>query len=107
MLKKSVSKRGFVDENPYAITNDPEFLVTVTPVRVTALGSRALAVPTAFWTSEAAMSRSRPKLKVQRIVLVPSLALVDEIYRRPSTPLIASSSGVVTEDSTVVAVAPV
>jgi hypothetical protein len=41
------------------------------------------------------------------MVLVPSLELVDEMYRRPSTPLIASSRGVVTDDSTVAAVAPV
>jgi len=57
----------------------PAFFDTVTPVKVTALGNRALAVPTAFCTSVAAMSRSFPRLNVHRIVLVPSLELVDEM----------------------------
>src|SRR5581483_4548755 len=53
------------------------------------------------------MSRFVPRLKVHVIELVPLSELVDVMYRRPSTPLTACSSGVVTADSTACAFAPV
>ncbi len=60
-----------------------------------------------FCTSTAATSRSRVTSKVTVMVHDPPLLLLDEVmYCMPSTPLIACSSGVVTADSTVWALAP-
>ena len=57
--------------------------------------------------STAAMSRLRVSSKVTVIELLPSLPLLEVMYRMPSTPLIACSRGVVTADSTACAFAPV
>ncbi len=84
----------------------PEFFVTTIPVCLTSLGSCPVADCTAFCTSVAAMSRFVPSANVHVIVLVPLFALVEEMYRRPSTPFTACSSGVVTADSTACALAP-
>ncbi len=53
------------------------------------------------------MSRFVPRLNVQVIVLEPLLELVELMYRSPSTPFTACSSGVVTALSTACAFAPV
>ena len=48
----------------------------------------------------------RDTSNVTVIELLPSLPLVEEMYFIPCTPLIACSSGMVTADSTVCALAP-
>jgi hypothetical protein len=90
-----------------AITSEPEFLLMLTPVCLTSLGRRPSAALTRFCTSTAARSTSRATSKVTVTVLDPSLPLVDSMCFIPGTPLIASSSGVVTADSTISALAPV
>src|SRR5437899_7737029 len=56
--------------------------------------------------STAARSGSRSKSKVAVIELLPSFPLVEVMYFIPCAPLICCSSGMVTADSTVCALAP-
>ena len=81
--------------------------VTVTPTFFTSFGRRPSVAATRFCTSTAARSALRPSSNVAVIVDVPLLVLFEVMYWRPSTPLIACSSGLVTADSTVNALAPV
>ena len=81
--------------------------MTVTPVCFTSFGRRAWAVETRFCTSTAATSMLRLGSNVTVIWLDPSFELTDVMYLIPSTPLIACSSGVVTELSTTSELAPV
>src|SRR5579883_2267688 len=80
------------------------FFATVTPVWVTGAGSRPRTVFTWLWTSFCATLRSVPRSKTQVIVAVPELSAEDDMYRNPWTPLIACSSGVTTEYSSVCAI---
>ena len=77
-----------------------------TPVVLTSAGSRPCAVVTRFCTSTAARSTSRPISKVAVMPLPPPLSLLELMYFIPGTPLICCSSGLVTADSTVSALAP-
>ncbi len=78
-----------------------------TPVCFTSLGRRPCAALTRFCTSTAAMSMSRSTSNVTLMLLEPSLLLDDWMYFIPGTPLMASSRGVVTADSTTSELAPV
>jgi hypothetical protein len=60
---------GLSDVSAIAMTNVPEFFVTVTPVCWTIAGKSPVADCTAFWTSAVARSRSRERSNVHVIVL--------------------------------------
>ncbi len=79
---------------------------TETPTALTSFGSRPSTWETRFWMSTAATSMLRVRSKVTVMTDDPSLPLDEVMYIMPSTPLIASSSGVVTADSTTSALAP-
>ena len=81
-------------------------LATVTPICLTSPGRRPSAWLTRFCTSTAARSGSRVTSNVMLMALKPLLVLDEDMYCMPCTPLIACSSGVVTADSTVSALAP-
>src|SRR5690348_4139346 len=81
-------------------------LATVTPTWRTSAGRRPSAELTRFCTSTAARSGSRSTSNVMLIWLNPLFVLDDDMYCMPGTPLMACSSGVVTADSTVSALAP-
>src|SRR5579859_4073243 len=91
---------------PAPSTNPLACLVMMTPVFLTSFGNRPNAWFTRFCTSTAARSTSRVTSNVTVIWLVPSFPLEDVRYFIPGTPLIATSSGIVTADSTVCAFAP-
>src|SRR5688572_27543431 len=94
----------------YMATAETKFVLTfwtVTPSWRTSAGSRPIAWLTRFCTSTAAMSGSRVTSNVTVIWLKPLLVLLEDMYRMPSMPLMACSSGVVTAVSTVSALAPV
>ena len=78
---------------------------TLTPEALTALGNRLSTWLTLDCTSFCASTGSTLSSKVSEIEAEPSR---DELsmYKRPSSPVIASSSTAVTEFSTAVAVAP-
>src|ERR1035437_10287488 len=94
------------DRNPAAITKLELALVIEMPVPLTAAGSRPCAVATRFCTSTAAMSRLYPVLNVIVTVELPSFDDDDDIYRIPSSPLMACSRMMVTADSTSCEFAP-
>src|SRR5580704_3374849 len=79
----------------------------MTPVFFTSFGNRPSAWLTRFCTSTAAKSTSRVTSNVTVMVLTPLLLPVDVMYFMLGTPLMACSSGMVTADSTVCALAPI
>jgi hypothetical protein len=78
----------------------------VTPCRRTSSGRRACACATRFCTFTAAASGSVPGRKVTVICSTPSEPATDFRYIMPSTPLIASSSGVATVSAMTLGLAP-
>ena len=81
-------------------------LAVVTPCRRTSSGNRASAWATRFCTFTAASSGSVPGRKVTVICSTPSEPATDLRYIMPSTPLMASSSGVATVSAITLGLAP-
>ena len=80
--------------------------MTLMPFCRTSAGMRPRAELTRFWTSTAARSMFRSTLNETVRVQKPLLVDDEVMYVRPSTPLMACSSGVVTALSSVCALAP-
>ena len=78
----------------------------VTPNCRTSSGSRLWAWLTRFSTRTAAVSGSISGRKVATTCRLPSEAATDFMYIRPSTPLMASSSGTATDSATSLGLAP-
>ena len=82
-------------------------MVVVTPILVTSAGSRPCALLTRFCTFTAAISGLVPCLNTTSIVPRPAFEAVELIYIMFSTPLILSSSGMITAFIMALASAPV
>ncbi len=80
---------------------------TVSPSRLTTEGRSGVAIPTLFWTFNAAIWTFVPILNVTLTLMFPVLVLVLCMYSIPGVPFTCSSIGVATVCSTVWASAPV